>query len=686
MNLYLDFETYSETPISHGTYAYVQECEVMLAAWAIDDDSVQCWDATDTPEIPDDLVKAIGAADTITAHNAVFDRNVLGGALGIDTPIIQWRCTLVKALAHALPAGLAELGDVLKTPQDKAKHKEGKALVQLFCKPRPKNSKFRRATRLTHPEEWSRFIEYAKGDIDAMRMIDTLTPSWNYSGRELELYHLDQKINDRGMAIDLDLVAAAQRAVAGEQERLAGMADTLTEGVVGSATQRDALLQHLLEAHGVLLPDMQKDTIERRLADPELPEGVKELLRIRLQSTTTSTSKYRALARGVSRDGRLRGTLQFDGASRTRRAAGRTFQPQNLPSRGLLPAEEIATGIESMKLGCESLLFGGEVMKLASSAIRGSIIAAPGCKLVVADLANIEGRIQAWLAGEDWKIQAFRDYDAGIGPDMYKLAYARAFKISPEEVSKSQRQIGKVKELMLGYEGGVGAYLTGAATYGIDLDEMATLARPDIPLDVWAEATEFYDWMVKQKRSTFGLDKDTFIVCDSLKRLWRRQHSAIASLWKELGAGAKEAVACPGNTITCRKFKLRRDGGWLRIGLPSGRALCYPAPQVDEEGLSYMGKCQYTRKWKRIRTYGGKMFENACQSLARDVLYDAMPGIEAVGYGIVLTVHDEVVCEVPDDARFNPGHLSKLLATNHLWCPGLPLAAEGFEDYRYRKG
>lgn len=221
---------------------------------------------------------------------------------------------------------------MLGVPQDKAKDKEGKALIQLFCKPRPKNSKLRRATSKTHPEEWRRFVAYAGLDIEAMREVYKRLPKWNYQGTELALWHRDQQINDRGVCMDVQLAQAAIEAVDQEQKRLAKRTQVMTDGEVQAATQRDALIKHIVESYGVELPDMQRSTLERRIADPDLPSAVKELLAIRLQASTTSTSKYKSLMKGVSSDGRLRGTLQFCGASRTGRWAGRLFQPQNLPA------------------------------------------------------------------------------------------------------------------------------------------------------------------------------------------------------------------------------------------------------------------------------------------------------------------------------------------------------------------
>ncbi|KAA3649818.1 MAG: DNA polymerase I [Proteobacteria bacterium] len=681
--LWLDLETFCDVPITHGTHAYAESAEIMLFAYALDDAPVSVWDRTTGSEIPAELYAALTNPDVlICAHNSHFDRTVLNHYWQTDRT--RWRDTMVKALAHSLPGALDKLCDILSVSTDKAKDKDGRQLIHLFCKPRPATSKIRRATRETHPAEWERFVRYAGLDIEAMREVDRKLPRWNYQGDELDLWHLDQRINDRGVAVDLAMAMAAIRATDKAKATLAHRAQELTDAAVRAATQRDAMLRHLLDAYGIELPDMQKSTLERRIADPDLPAELRELLAVRLQASTTSTSKYKALANATSADGRLRGTLQFCGAMRTGRWAGRTFQPQNLP-RPTLKQDQIDLGIEAMKADAEDLLF-GNVMELASSAIRGCIVAPAGRKLVVADLSNIEGRGIAWLAGETWKLAAFRAFDAGTGPDLYKLAYAKAFAILVEAVTKDQRQIGKVMELMLGYEGGVGAFITGAATYGIDLDAMAEAAWPSIPADVLAQANEFLGWTKRQKRSTFGLADKTFIVCDALKRLWRLAHAETATWWGELKDAAGRAIALPSVTVPCRKVKLRRDGNWLRIGLPSGRVLCYPSPQVDEKGqLSYMGVNQYSRKWCRLKTYGGKLAENITQAAARDVLAANMPAIEAAGYPIVLSVHDELITEAPDSPEFNHEHLATLMAANPPWADGLPLAAAGFEAYRYRK-
>jgi DNA polymerase len=241
-------------------------------------------------------------------------------------------------------------------------------------------------------------------------------------------------------------------------------------------------------------------------------------------------------------------------------------------------------------------------------------------------------------------------------------------------------------ELMLGYEGGVGAFLTGAATYGFEVEDLGQRAYDTIPSHILHEAGEFYDWAVKQKRPTFGLSRTAFVVCDSLKRMWRAAHPNVVSLWRELQDTCITAVESPAKTFECRHFKVRRDGAWLRIGLPCGRrALCYPQPRVDDGRLSYMGVNQYTKQWSRIGTYGGKLVENVTQAAARDVLADGEMAADAAGYGEALPVHDELVCETPDEPAYSAEGLAQLMCSNSPWAAGLPLSAAGFETYRYRK-
>lgn len=698
MRIFSDTETYNETPIGHGTYAYAYSptAEVMLYGVAVEDGPVFVFDLTDMDNWSAELwenwewVKAalVNPDNELIWQNSIFDRNMVLAVLGIEMPQASIHDTMIRALCHGLPGGLDKLCGVLNIDDDKAKSKDGKALIQLFCKPRPKNMKLRRATRETHPEEWQRFINYTRLDIEAMRAIYYKLPVWNYRDRELELWHLDQRINDRGFRVDVELAHAAVDAALRTQADLAEETQVLTYGEVESATKRDKLLKHILEYYDVDLPDMKADTLERRLNDSDLPDGVRQLIAIRLAATTVSTKKYKTLLNTVSADGRLRGTMLFSGAARTARWSHKLFQPGNMP-RPDMPYKEIEFGIEAIKAGCPERFY-DNVMRLLSNVIRGCIISSEGKLLVVSDLANIEGRAAAWLAGELWKLAAFRAYDAKTGHDLYILSYARAFNVAPESIDKKtiegyfKRQIGKVMELFLQYEGGVGAFLTGAATYGIDLDAMAEAAYPQIPANIIKEAEHAWEWAVKKKK-TFDLEKKVYIVCDALKRMWREAHPEITSHWPEIENACKAAVISKGKTFIARHLKIRCDGAWLRIRLPSGRYLCYSSPRVDKDKLSYMGMSTYSRQWKRIKTYGGKLFENICQATARDVMAHNMPEIEYCGYEIVLTVHDEVVTEAPDNGEYSHEELSHILATNPPWAEDLPLAAGGFQGIRYRK-
>ena len=689
--LWLDTETYCEKPIKWGTYQYAEACEVMIVTYAFDDGPVHVWDVTSGEPMPDDLLYAIENALEIWAHNTPFDRNVLRfiNFPEFDWTRERWRDTMVQAYEHSLPGALGKLAEALKFPTDQLKDKRGKTHIHLFCKPRPKTSKLRRATRETHPVEWAEFLEYAKQDIVTMRAAHHKMPKWNYPNNlnELAYWHLDQKINDRGFKVDMELVEAAIETVRIEKLDLKKQTVEATDGALSSTTKNVKLLEHILEYHGVSLPDLQKATIQRRLDDPDLPDGVRELLAIRLQDASASTSKYVALQRATSSDGRCKGTIQFCGAKRTGRGAGRTFQPQNLPSRGILEGDELDIGIEFIKLLCAGKVF-PQVTKLLSSAVRGCLISEEGNKLVVADLSNIEGRLAAWFAGEEWKLVAFREFDAGEGHDLYNLAYSKAFRIDVDDVTKPQRAIGKVMELFLGYAGGVGAFVTGAAGYGFDIEELAEDNYDTLPEEQRRQAEDFYDWMIKKNASTFGLSRQGFVTCDVFKRLWRESNSAIVAYWKILETCAKKAIKKRGQWFDAGPhIKMRCDGGWLRVRLPSGRFLCYPSPRLEgsDESITYMGDNPYTRQWTRLKTYGGKLLENICQATGREILYAGMLEAEAQEYETLISVHDELVTETLDKKELTVDKLSAIMSRDLSWTKGLPLAAAGFESYRYRK-
>ena len=759
MKLWLDLETYCETPIMHGTHRYAEDVEVLLFAYAVDDAVPQVWDVTTGAQMPADLRAALRDADEVWAHNSGFDRTVLRHAMPtICPPVERWRDTMIQAFAHSLPGKLAVLSEILGVTAEETKDKRGKQLVMLFCKPKTFSHKYLRcdfnspkefkaavagakaewcgrASRQTHPKEWAEFISYAGSDILAMRAVHRKMPMWNYAGFELDLWHLDQRINDRGVMTDVPLARAAIEAVDREQARLRAQIDDATLGAVDSATKRQALLDHMLEEHGFMLDDLKGSTIDRQLEIAGLDPAIRELLLIRQKASTSSTSKYAALLKSVSRDGRLRGLLQFNGAARTGRWAGRVWQPQNLP-RPTHKQSVIDTAIDDLKNGYADLVH-DDVMAITSSCIRGCLVATDDKKMPVADLSNIEGRALAWLAREQWKLDAFAEFDTmqtidgwvsggewarqtrerqetGLlldrkgepihrGHDLYALAYAKSFGVTPEAVMDnkkngdgSMRQIGKVQELALGYEGGVGAFVTFALVYGIDLDELPPLVFAAADPALVREARGFYHWLMEKKKgkSTYGMLEDTFVACDVIKRGWRLAHPQTASWWKQLEEAFRLAIDNPGDTFEARSvtvtrpcFKSGKPTQWTTITLPSGRRLCYPGARIEQgdSTITYMGSDQRTRKWSRLSTYSGKLAENVTQAFARDVLAYNIPPIEQQGYEIVLSVHDELLTESPISPEYSSDHLAAWMANVPPWAEGLPLAAAGFETFRYRK-
>lgn len=656
MRLFLDLETYSETPIKNGAHRYAEDAEILLVAWAWDDEPVVVWDCTGAngwASMAPVLQQMIDRASEVVIHNSSFDRTVLRHC-GVEVPLDKITDTMVLALQHSLPGSLGQLCDVLGVDADKAKDKDGKKLIHLFTKPRPKNVKLRRATRETHPDEWQRFVEYARLDVDATRAIYGQLPRWNDSLSERHLWRLDQRINDRGVSVDTGLARSAIRAFERAGRSLAARTALLTGGKVKSATQRGALLDYLRDVHGVDPDDLTGGTV-KKLLDSDLSAEARELLQIRQQAAATSPAKYTALLGAVSSDGRLRGTVQFCGAARTGRDAGRIFQPQNLPRTPDWFDEEVQDiTVRAFKADVEDLLWENVSDRCAMS-VRGCLVAEGGSKLVIADLSNIEGRVLAWLAGEQWKIEAFEAYDRGEGPDLYKVTAGRILGKDPADITKDERQTqGKVPELAGGYQGGVGAYR-------------------------------------KMGGKVFDAMDDEAI--EEIVHAWRRAHPATKRLWYSIEGGAKQAIREPGESFDVRgllRFDVAEDvmgRPWLRVRLPSGRYLCYLRPRIDEDSgqILYEGMNQYTRQWSVLETYGGKLTENIVQAIARDVFFSGMRRAMEGDYFVVLRVHDELVCEVPDSDAYSSAGLAKHMSANPGWALGLPLSAAGFECYRYRK-
>lgn len=691
---WFDCETRSNVPISYGVRKYSTGAQMTVATWATELELPDIHDFTVVGAVhpPKALLDGLVGCDEIWAHNAEFDRTICKRQpwySELAIPDTKWRCSMALARMHGLPGALGKLCEIFKVSVDEAKHKAGKTLIHLFCKPNPEG---KYNGRHSHPRQWQEFLEYALSDITSMREIWRMCPKWNATAEEWRLWHLDQRMNERGVQFDIDLATTVMKAVSKKKVQLAAKTLELTNGAVQAATQRDKLLVHIAEAHGITLPDLKADTIERRLNDDNLPEVVKELLRVRIQSSKASTTKYKKVL-DTNIAGRLYNLIAYRGAQRTGRMAGRTFQPQNLV-RPKYPIKEIEQFILAFK-GDYIEMLTDDVMGAAASCLRSLIIARDGYKLLVSDLSSIEGRFLAFLAGEQWKLDVFAAADRGEGPDAYVATYARSFGIDPSEVTEYQRQIGKVMELALGYYGGVGAFLSMVATYRLNLDELAAAAWPTLTVEEKLGGEKRYT----TSRRKFGLSCRVWVVCDALVRRWRAAHPAIVQFWHEVEDAVRHAIAYPGKVIQAGKVSIDRKGNWLRVKLPSGRYLCYPSPHTDaENGLAFVGVDAYTKQWGRIHTYSGKLVENFTQAGSADIMTSGLQTADDMDLGPVMTVHDELMCEVPAEAVNSdllgvgivgaPHHVDELIEcmTRQLaWTTGLPLSAKGFEATRYRK-
>lgn len=720
--LFLDFETFSEAYLKKvGSYAYAEHptTEVLICTYAFDDEPVQVWDCTDGSDMPGDLHRALrrlvkpNSRIKMVWHNgSMFDRLIMKHCWGFDIPVSNTIDTMIWAFRHALPGSLDALCEVLGVSADNAKDKRGKALIKRFSKPTPKNYKIRRYTAETHPDEWALFIKYAVSDITAMREVFHKLPRWGNSEFEDRVLELDQLINDRGFKVD---VALAESAIEAVEKHKAQLQEEAQRKYGGSLTGNDFLpiLRELAPAHRI--HNAQKSTLNDLLADDDLPDDARTIIEMRLGAASTASTKYNPLLLGRSSDDRRRGCIQYGGAKRTLRFAGKGFQPQNL-ARGYYHGDELDKGISALLKGRAHRRF--DVAKLTASTVRSCIIPEAGHKFVVADYSNVEGRGLAWLAGEDDLIEVFVN-----GVDVYKKLASTVFNVAYEAVTKDQRQIAKAMVLGLGYAGGVGAFVTFAKNLGLDLNDMTRTLDGTFPDHIWAATARGYEWAriqeakrpprpgEKDDRPSYILDKKVWRTCDALKRMYREANPAIVQFWRDIEDAAMAAIRNPGKEFTAgpRGVKFSRNvetdnngnkvaGWWLRMTLPSGRVMSYPgvglsvSKETDEDGkvstnvrIKYQGENQLTRQWGFQYTYSGKLVENCTQALCRDLLANALLNVEANGYPIVLHVHDEIICETPDLPEYNVAELERLMCELPEWAEGFPLVAEGQELKRYAK-
>ena len=662
-HIHLDFETRSTVDIRKtGAWRYAESdgTEILCLAVAFDDEPAIVFSADNIiSKQPQALWDAACREDTVfIAHNAFFEQaiwtNIMVQRHG--WPEInphQWRCTAAKAASYALPRALGKCGEALRLPVQKSD--EGHRVMMQLAKPR-------RTSKDNSDEFWERdkvtdkfreLFDYCRTDVEAERAIDKSLRDLNEV--EQKVWLLDQKINRRGIQVDIEAVTAVLDLIERMTEEANETAECITAGDVTKLTQRARIVEWI-ESMGVEVPGLTKADVQALLAQ-DLPERVSELLQLRQQVGKTSTAKYKSLLQSTCEDGRLRDTLVYHGAS-TGRWSGKTVQLQNIPRGSLKDVEGCIKDIlENDTQGLEEGTKFGEPFEALSSCLRGMFTASPGHKLVVADYSAIEARVLVWLAGDKDAVDRFAQ-----GVDTYVDMASLIYGCAPEEVTPQQRQLGKQAVLGCGYGMGAPKFQKTCATYNMEVDE-----------DLAERAVEAY----------------------------RKKYKAVTQLWYGIEEAAQKAIRSPGEAFSYSCITWKVHGRFLYARLPSGRLLSYCEPKLaseptwwgeDREQISFMGVNSVTRKWERQSTYGGKLTENITQAVARDVMAWAMLRVEDEGFKILLSVHDELVTEIPEETPWkNPvERLEQLMSKIPDWghdpvIGQIPISAEGWSGFRYRK-
>lgn len=641
--LFIDIETFSSADItSTGLYPYTEaeDFQVLLVQYAWGDEPVRALDMAQ----PDDLVAMCDIVAALLeptilkiAHNNAFERTALGKFIGHYLPPEEWHDTMILAAMNGLPLSLEAAGEALGIELQKLK--EGKALINYFCRPcKPTIANGGRTRNLPEhaPEKWERFKAYGTRDVEAMRQIYRRLQAYPIPAWERRVWCLDARINERGVLIDRDLAEAAlqvdeafKREHTAELKRLTGLDNP------NSVAQ----LKGWLGGVGVECESLNKTTVadlKQRLPDPT----TKRALELRQLLGKTSTKKYQAMTQAAGADDRVRGLLQYYGAGRTGRWAGRLVQVQNLPQNHLDDIGTVRELVRGRDLESLELCF-DSVPDVLSQLIRTAFIAEPGHTFLVADYAAIEARVIAYLAGEKWRQEVFKR-----GGDIYCSSASQMFKVPVVKHGENGhlRQKGKIAELACGYGGGVGALKAfGADKMGLTDDEMTQIVAQ-----------------------------------------WRQASPTIPKFWRDAETAAKKALEQPGASfsIPCG-VKYRRDKDALRCRLPSGRVLSYWGAKIEDGGIVFMGQNQTTRKWEKTETWGGKLVENIVQAYARDCLAVALLRLDEAGYKITFHVHDEIIAEAPEGSRWED--MAEIMGQPIDWAPGLLLRGDGYDTKFYMK-
>ena len=656
-SLSIDIETYSSVDlIKSGVYAYADapDFEILLFAYAFDDEEVQITDLAQGETLPENVMSALTDEDIIkTAYNANFERTCISRYFNMDLPVSQWRCSSVQALELGLPSGLANVAEALGLPQQK--DKRGKALIDYFSKPAKAKisgecngqmSLYEKSNSIRHmpsdaPDKWQIFKDYCKQDVEVERAIKKKLSRFPIRDSEQRLWEHDQRINDRGVRVDIPFVEKAieynniySKICYDEARQLTGLENPK------SVPQ----LKKWLEAEtGETIDSLDKDKI-KELMSSDIPLKVKRVLFLRSMLAKTSVSKYEAMKRSVCSDGRIRGLLQFYGANRTGRWAGRIVQVQNLPQNHLRDLEYARECVKSGDVDDFEMLF-GNVPGTLSELIRTALVPSEGRRFIVSDFSAIEARVLSYLADEKWRLEVFRTHGK-----IYEASAAQMFHVPVESIHKGDplRQKGKIAELALGYGGSVGAMVNmGALKMGLDEDELQPI-----------------------------VDR------------WRGSNTAITTFWKTVENAAFDAINGKPTKIK-HGISFVKEAGILFVGLPSGRRIAYVKPQIgtnkfDRPAITYMGMNQTSNKWERLETWGGKLTENIVQAFARDCLAESIIRLEQRGFEVNFHVHDEVILDVPEGVS-SAEEVSAIMCEPIAWADGLPLNADGYECNFYMK-
>lgn len=650
----VDIETYSSVDLTEaGVYAYVEapDFDILLISYIFDDwgednvKTIDCFDAD--PDMMAEFCEALTDPQIVkTAFNANFERTCLAKWLQKPMPPEEWRCTMVKALTLGLPGNLAGAGEALGLPAEKLKDPQGKALIQFFSKPcKPTRANGQRTRNLPEhdPAKWQLYKNYNRQDVVTEQEILRKLSIYKTPESEQELWALDQHMNDNGVALDIPMVEKIVEYDTRRRQELQEEAQELT-GLKNPNSL--AQLKRWLAEQGVEMTSVTKDTIAEALRDPELPDVIRRVLEIRTALGKTSVAKYSTMLVAHCQDHRLRGILQFYGANRSGRWAGRLVQTHNL-AKNTLPdlalARELAAEGDFETMGT---LF-GETAFVFSELIRTAFIPSEGCRFIVSDFSAIEARVLAWLAGEEWVLEAFRN-----GKDIYCETASMMYHVPVEKHGQNShlRQKGKVAVLACGYQGGVGA----------------------------------------MKR----MDKGGSIPEDELQSVvdqWRQANSNSVKLWRTCELAARTAIEEHRTVRLKNGLAFGYINGNLFIKLPGGRKLCYwntrlkLDPRDGREHIVYMGVNQETKQWGETETYGGKLVENIVQATARDCLAISMQRVAALGYNIVMHVHDEIIVDCPIEDTGAMERINACMAEPIPWAPGLPLRGDGYETPFYMK-